>query len=427
MPKPRKKVEKYIKDIENDHKKIHNVLNKAIQSPEESIDPAHFFILKNGRSIKNLHELVKALKTIDEDTFRHHVNDHKNDFANWLKDILKKEELADEIRAKKAKNELLKILDDYDKKTFLALKKKKEEMIALKIEQQQTIEKVKKARDELYKFQEDLYLKEKELKARAAVISKSKAFDVEGFKKKLEQAYIAKEKRLMNAVENQKKSVDIEKKRIAAEKSSFEKTKKEIQEMKKKCLFEMGQFEKKQKSINALKEKLDSSLRKVREKEVALNAKESEILRKSKSLDLKERVIQRKEEKLESIYNSDKELQRSISEMRQKLQMEKEAIEREGFKEYVREELGQLYPQHINQVTNIDGSMDMAASKHADLHEMILECRKLLNNNKLSDAQRFYNNIKDEFKKRKIGIKEREDIHNKILELYDDIHLAMMS
>ncbi len=425
--RPRKRVEKYLKDLEKDHKKVYDTVSKTIKKPEEKIDPEHFFILKNGRPIKNLHELVKALKTIDDDTFKHHVNEHKNDFANWLKDILKKEELADEIRNKKAKNELLKILDDYENKYGTVLKKHKDEMVSWRKTQEELLDRVRKARDELYDFQAQLDAKEKEIAQRAKLISNSKAFDVEGFKKKMRMQFEQKQKLLAKSFEQQKIALQKEKVAFAEKSKGFEKKLKDVEQAKKSLAKELQEIEKRKNSFDSLKKKLESSLLASREKEADIRSKAAEISRREKSLEVKERVVQRREEKLESLYSADKELKKSLADMREKLDHEKSAVESQGFKEYVKEELSQLYPQHINQVTNIDGALDTVNSNHADLHEMVIECRKLLNNNQIADAQKFYNVIKDEFRKRKMGLKEKQDLHNKILELYDDIHLALMS
>lgn len=61
------------------------------------------FWLKDGRKIRNLHELVRELHRADEETFRYHVNEQKNDFANWVKDVLKDDILATRIRNVKDK------------------------------------------------------------------------------------------------------------------------------------------------------------------------------------------------------------------------------------------------------------------------------------------------------------------------------------
>ncbi len=53
----------------------------------------HHFKLYDGTHIKNLFELQNKLLSMDSDTFIHHVNSHKNDFASWILHVLKDEEL----------------------------------------------------------------------------------------------------------------------------------------------------------------------------------------------------------------------------------------------------------------------------------------------------------------------------------------------
>ena len=48
----------------------------------------------DGQILKNLKELRDAFAIMSEDTFAHHVNVEKNDFHNWVRDIIKDEVLA---------------------------------------------------------------------------------------------------------------------------------------------------------------------------------------------------------------------------------------------------------------------------------------------------------------------------------------------
>ncbi len=60
----------------------------------KDVHPDHVFHLKSGSTIKNLYELANELATMDEETFRHHVNEEKNDFHNWILHIIRDEHLA---------------------------------------------------------------------------------------------------------------------------------------------------------------------------------------------------------------------------------------------------------------------------------------------------------------------------------------------
>jgi hypothetical protein len=55
------------------------------------------FFCQDGRVIKNLTELVDCLTDMTEEVFLHHVTSEKNDFSNWIRDVLGDERLAGEL------------------------------------------------------------------------------------------------------------------------------------------------------------------------------------------------------------------------------------------------------------------------------------------------------------------------------------------
>ena len=56
-----------------------------------------YFYVHNGMTIRNLDELAVALDLMDRHIFEYHVNNNKNDFSNWVKEIIKEEVLAKEL------------------------------------------------------------------------------------------------------------------------------------------------------------------------------------------------------------------------------------------------------------------------------------------------------------------------------------------
>jgi|SRR3989304_7562406 len=56
------------------------------------------FYSNDGRILNNLEELVSALKVMSDQTFRYHVNESKNDFANWIADVIGDDKLAADLR-----------------------------------------------------------------------------------------------------------------------------------------------------------------------------------------------------------------------------------------------------------------------------------------------------------------------------------------
>lgn len=102
-------VKKIVKETKKDKNnrirkpKKNNKNNKKINkgnkmSKIKDCKPEHYFILVTGVPLKNIKELALALQTMDEWVFNHHVNEHRNDFSNWIKDIFNEDALAEELK-----------------------------------------------------------------------------------------------------------------------------------------------------------------------------------------------------------------------------------------------------------------------------------------------------------------------------------------
>lgn len=72
------------------------------------VRPEQCFWIHNGPIVRNLHELEKGIEHMDNETFIYHVNNGRNDFANWVRDILKDNELADDMQKSMSKSKLSK-------------------------------------------------------------------------------------------------------------------------------------------------------------------------------------------------------------------------------------------------------------------------------------------------------------------------------
>lgn len=60
--------------------------------PEESV-----FWAKNGTVLKNMEDLALNIESMSSEHYSHHVNYEKNDFSNWLREVVKDEILAKDI------------------------------------------------------------------------------------------------------------------------------------------------------------------------------------------------------------------------------------------------------------------------------------------------------------------------------------------
>lgn len=71
-----------------------------------------YFKLHMGTELKSLEELKDALKTMSDETFNYHVTSERNDFAGWIRDVMKDKRLADDLEKIKTKEEALQRVSD---------------------------------------------------------------------------------------------------------------------------------------------------------------------------------------------------------------------------------------------------------------------------------------------------------------------------
>ena len=82
----------------------------------ESNVPSQFaFHVADGNVLKNLTDTVNALKSMSEETFLYHANNTKNDFSNWIRDIMGYADLAMNIIGKN-RNGTINVISQYVKK-----------------------------------------------------------------------------------------------------------------------------------------------------------------------------------------------------------------------------------------------------------------------------------------------------------------------
>ena len=68
------------------------------------VNPENYFRVANGTIIKSLKELDMAIENMGDETFKCHVSNVRNDFANWIRDVMKDEQLANDLLQVKDKS-----------------------------------------------------------------------------------------------------------------------------------------------------------------------------------------------------------------------------------------------------------------------------------------------------------------------------------
>jgi hypothetical protein len=80
----------------------------------------HSFWCNDGRVFRNIRDLSDGLANMSDETFAYHVNDEKNDFSNWLKDVIEDEKLAEDLESPITRQDAAKRVND--RVTFLNMK-----------------------------------------------------------------------------------------------------------------------------------------------------------------------------------------------------------------------------------------------------------------------------------------------------------------
>ncbi|MBI2581202.1 hypothetical protein HYV85_05370 [Candidatus Woesearchaeota archaeon] len=101
---------------------------EAAVNVKEEVEPELALWLNNGATVKSLKELAAALRKMNAADYKEHVNDERNDIAEWVKEILNDDRLAMQLR--KAKGRLQ--AASYAEKELSSLKaaRRKAEMAA---------------------------------------------------------------------------------------------------------------------------------------------------------------------------------------------------------------------------------------------------------------------------------------------------------
>lgn len=61
------------------------------------------FWCRDGKLLKNLGELEKALNDMSDDTFHYHSSEGRDDFSNWIRDLVGDNKLANDLSKAKSR------------------------------------------------------------------------------------------------------------------------------------------------------------------------------------------------------------------------------------------------------------------------------------------------------------------------------------
>lgn len=73
-------------------------LNQEAKTLLADVSPENVFWCRDGCILHNMKELRDALNTMTDEAYVFHANVEKNDFTNWVRDVIKDEKLAKDLQ-----------------------------------------------------------------------------------------------------------------------------------------------------------------------------------------------------------------------------------------------------------------------------------------------------------------------------------------
>lgn len=409
------------------------------------VEPEFRFWLSNGTVIKNVHELIEALRTMSPEMFSFHVNKEKNDFSNWIRDIIKDTALADKIKNVRKKEEMLAVLQERKDGFEYAKKQKEEDEKRQKIEIENAIKKIREESP-----LEKALVKEKAKFVNTDVIINNKKSGkkenieqikpIEDFlsetKKQEKNEIMERPKEALMVIKsapkaNGQESHTLRKLDTIRKMAGLEPLSRKIRRMEqrasikeepvqqdKKIWKNAGKEEPGQKIVQDAK---DISMPEVKEPKEKISGpmrkREKEIAEKEQWLDAEERKLNEKRLKL--------------SKMRVELIKKRSELEKEKFEAYIKKKskfeekiMKEMEGKSI-EVPHFE-THEISEDETGRISEFIQEAKALLSEGRREEAKKKLNDIKIALGAAYLTLNEKRSLEYSIMELEADVKLAML-
>jgi hypothetical protein len=164
-------VEAQLKSVDKAHEKLENTITKTIEElrvpdwnlQQQEVEPEEYFILRNGHPVRSLQELIEALEYISDATFEHHVTEHRNDFANWIRDVIGEPELAQEVQSCEDRADMLRALLAHKKAQAQDAVKEQQKLQSVLQKRKKTLEQLSAVEQQVDTLRSQLQQKTQEL------------------------------------------------------------------------------------------------------------------------------------------------------------------------------------------------------------------------------------------------------------------------
>ncbi|MFP4523881.1 MAG: hypothetical protein ACLFO2_01000 [Candidatus Woesearchaeota archaeon] len=375
------------------------------------------FQLPDGKSPQTVHDLLKAVDLLEDDTYEQIVTRDKDAFKEYLRELASTTARLRELNPQKVHADLaadakayIKQLDDTvaDIKRDLeaAEERIKHEVTASEKAAEAVMDAKRAFEEEERRAEEQRAQWAQELEEREATLEKQRA-ELQALAEQHQQ----KQEELERQRENLRKEREAKEQALAErerkareqELASAEKAKKTTQESQER------------------QERLDQEELRLQQRAKKLDEREAKLEQEHQA---KEQRMQDRERAVQEAVNRILAIDEDIKNQRQKLEKERKELEQDGFKTYLSRALKDVEKGHLP----LSQTAEEQAShqKHAELHSRIDECNQAIENKDFPKAKELYHELKDKYEQEQLGKEERDILYDSIQELYANLHLAMM-
>ena len=88
--------------------KIQKESKKRIRDKDMSLEKSFWTV--DGKVLRNLKQAIRYLEKVKKSVAEYHINKRGNDFANWIRDVYGKKQVAEKIRKVKTPKQIANII-----------------------------------------------------------------------------------------------------------------------------------------------------------------------------------------------------------------------------------------------------------------------------------------------------------------------------
>ncbi len=100
MPKAKKEIVEVIVEKSDKKKEIKIEVTERPKYVYDNVPEFKDFVTLDGSKLKNMSDFAEKLENMDDHVYKHHVDKKKNDFSQWVGDVMEDGELAEALVGK---------------------------------------------------------------------------------------------------------------------------------------------------------------------------------------------------------------------------------------------------------------------------------------------------------------------------------------